>query len=84
MNVHARRRTVNVGIAYLAEAIAHVLQEAKDDNEGTLSAATIHARSGLPSTGYSWHTCRFVLNRLDQDGIVVNDGQNPGSWRLAE
>ena len=84
MNIHARRRTVNIGLAYLAEAVADVLQEAQDNNEGGLTAATIRARSGLPSNGYSWDTCRFVLNRLEQDGIVVNDGLNPGSWRLAE
>ena len=84
MNIHARRRTVNIGLAYLAEAVADVLQEALDKNEGGLAATTINARSGLPQS--AWDTCQFVLHRLEQDGVVVNEqpGGGPGSWRLAE
>ena len=86
MNIHARRRTVNIGLAYLAEAVADVLQEAQDNNEGGLTAATVRERSGLPDNSYAWDTCRFVLNRLEQDGVVINNSPspNPGSWRLAE
>ena len=84
MNIHARRRTVNIGLAYVAEAVADVLQEAQEKNEGGLVATIIEARSGLPQG--AWSTCQFVLHRLEQDGVVVNDhpGVGPGSWRLAE
>lgn len=84
MDIHARRRTINIGLAYLAEAVADVLQDAQDNDEGGLAATTISARSGLPQGG--WSTCRFILDRLDFDGVAVNDqpGSGNGSWRLVE
>ena len=37
MNAHARRRNVNIELAYLEEVVTDVLQEAKGNSEGELT-----------------------------------------------
>lgn len=84
MNVHARRRKVRIGVALIAEVLADVLQEAKDNGEGGLTIADVNERTGCSETDLHYELCRGVLQHMKRVGDAVNDqpGLGDSSWRL--
>ena len=84
MDIRRRRRLSAIGIDLLMETVEDALHEAYENDEGGLAATTVAPKAGLPSEGYSGRLSRYVLNRLEIDGIAINDQPGPGhgSWRL--
>ena len=86
MNIHTRRRNVRIGVAYIAEVLADVLQDAKDNGEGGLTAVDVRNRTGCSGTDLTWKICIRVLNHMENVGEAVNDkhGHGPDSWHLPD
>ena len=70
MNRNARRFRVDVGLAYLIEVIAEVLQEAHNNGDGPLLVEEIKQRAAFRETPFINQVVRGVLNRMKQDGLV--------------
>lgn len=83
MNGHERRRKWDVGVAFLAEAIADVLAEARDKgDERGMTPGDVSWALGFSSDD-SNHVCRHVLIRMEEQGeteILVLNGLR--QWRL--
>lgn len=84
MNIHERRRRATCSIASISEVVADILQEAKDNNEGGLSAATINTRTGPENWDRQYQIVLGVLGLLSDNGIAVDDqpGLGHAAWRL--
>ena len=83
MNTRERRRLAVKAIDILMEVVEDVLQEAYDNNEGGLSATHVAAKAGFPNVGDRGHLSRYVLDRLRNDGIAIDDQPGPGHGFLA-
>ena len=86
MDIRRRRRLSGIGIDLLMEAAEDALLEAYENDSGGLAATTVAQKAGFPSEGNAGRLSRYVLNRLEIDGIAINDQPGPGhgSWRLAD
>ena len=86
MNRSARRSRVHIGLAYLSEVTADVLQEAYDGQEGPLLVEDIKRRAAFPDTPRINQVVRGVLNLMLQDGVVevADDPDGFQVWRLVE
>ena len=86
MNRNARRFRVDIGLAYLVEAIADVLQESQGSGENSLLVETIKERAGFRNTPFINQVVRGVLNHMKQDGIVdvADDDEGYQVWRLLD
>lgn len=84
MNRNARRFRVDIGMAYLVEVIADVLQEAYNNGDGPLLVEEIKQRSAFRDTPFINQTVRGVLNRMKQDGLVDRQDNQDGfqEWWL--
>ena len=86
MNVHELRRRRDLGVAFLSEAIADVLTEAKrDGSEGWMRPDTIRFRLGFDHGQYAAGLCRGILNQMylnNQVEYKQDEGQN-FVWRLS-
>ena len=81
MNSHARRRKVTIGLAFIAEAVADLLEEAMVNGEKGLAATEI-AHQVCPGKHY-YGVIRGVLHSMQEQGEVINEGNtSKGSWRL--
>ena len=76
MSIHDRRRKITVGISFVEEALADILQEAGR----SLNESEVEDRTGVPR-----FYCGSFLERMERNGEVVNDrpGPGPNAWRLA-
>ena len=85
MNVHTRRRNVRIGVAYIAEVLADVLQEAQDAGKEGLTAVDVRDLTGCSEADLTWDVCIRVLYHMEKAGETKNDqpGGGAGSWRLA-
>ena len=86
MHRNARRFRVDIGLAYLVEAIADVLQESQESREDPLRVETIKERAGFRDTPLINQVVRGVLNHMKQDGIVdvADDDEGYQVWRLSD
>ena len=86
MNLHERRRMRDIGLAFLSNAVADVLAEAKQERlEGWLTADQVRVRLGFDHGQYASGLCRGILNQMYLNG-EVEFWQDEGSnfvWRLA-
>lgn len=84
MKRSARRARVEIGIAYLVEVIADVLQEAHDRGNGPLLVEAIKELAAFPYSPRINEVVRGTLNRMKEDGLVdvTEDVEGNQIWRL--
>lgn len=84
MDRNARRFRVDMGLAYLVEAVADVLQEAQDMGNEPLLVEQIKQQAAFRDTPRINQVVRGVLNRMKQDGLVEMEDNEQGYqvWRL--
>lgn len=84
MNGHERRRKRDIGVAFLAEAIADVLAEARDSGkEEGIWADYVRHRLGFDVGMRANELCRGVLHQMLQHGEVeVDRTSGYEHWRL--
>ena len=84
MNIHERRRRAACSIAELSEVVADILQEAKDNGEGGLTAAVVNTRTGTANSNRQYPIILGVLGMLSDMDIAVDDQPDLGhaAWRL--
>ena len=70
MNRIARRSRVDIGLAYLVEVIADVLQEANDSGPVPLLVEDIKYKAGFSNAPFVNQIVRGILNQMKQDGAV--------------
>ena len=82
MNKYERKRKAVTGLLLIQEAIADVLDEARTNNEGGLTAVAVEERIG---GAFRNMIVLRVLHEMRDQGEVVNDHPTggAGSWRLA-
>ena len=81
MNTQARRRKVNIGIAYLAEAILDVIQDEGIKTDGKVSTTKINDVLEFTPTEWKKDMCRAVLEHMEENSEIVS--VSGASWRLA-
>ena len=81
MNSRTRQRKLDIGIAYIAEAILDILQEAKQSKQGPVSTDAINKELKIEA---EWERplSKSVLDYLVHNGEVVNPGAR--TWQLAD
>ncbi len=84
MNRSARRARAEIGMAYLAEVIADVLQEAHDRGDGPLLVEAIRELAPFPYSPRINQVVRGILNRMKQDGLVdvTEDVEGHQIWSI--
>ena len=86
MNVHARRRKIKIGIAFIEDAIADVLTEAGEKGEGPIRVRQIRERVGLPEEDRNRHLLNSILAGMEINGEVIpppTDSYQQNRWELA-
>ena len=86
MNAHERRRKRDIGIAFLADAVADVLAQSQpDSSDGWFSSQHISRELGFADRQFGSGLCRGILNQMFQQGEVEyrpGDGEGIYDWRL--
>ena len=79
MNTQARRRKVNIGVAYLAEVILDVINEEEKRTNAEVSTNKINQELEFKEN-WEARLCRSVLDHMEDNKEIVNVGG--ASWRL--
>jgi len=74
-----------IGLAFLEEAVADVLMESRNRDEGLLSNRQIRERVGLPEREDNRDLLNIILRRMQRRGEVKpppKDGHEQSRWEL--
>ena len=83
MNEHQRRRKREIGVAFLAEAIADILIESQGKGERGVTVDEVRIQLGFSKGQYAGDICKGILHQMALHGEVYTaEAVSPERWRL--